>query len=386
MEYCSSLDLNNWNKSDRGRFRDWSQIKDLIQEVIPKKFEVTYHNFCWHSKLNLSHTLMLPEIKTLYRKGLVPTIAKKWLQNIKSKKTKETLICLPSVFMGGFPKSGSTYVYNILTNHSLIRPGTIKEPHLWKFDFQSRGQPDFDKLAVFAYLANFNMGTKCSMSDPDCLTVDASQSLLWDARHFVNNCDMPRLLRKFVPNAKFVIIMRNPVDRMYSDFHAFSLNYCRKVFPTKALLPYIFDYEMRHEVKRFQKCVKDHSPDYCSHYTLATSPAIHEKCGEIRLSSSLYVMHIRRWLQFFPRDQFLFLRLEDISRDLYSAMKQIWSFVGAPVIPKSEFELIRQSVTRRPASYFPIKDETRVILTKFFHPFNLDLSRLLEDERFLWKD
>ena len=362
----------------------YKQLEELIEHVIPQRFIKKYRNFCWNSKLNLNKTLILPELSSLYKQRMIPKLVEKSLRYITRVSNKERLTCLPSIYMGGFPKSGTTYLYNLLKNHWLISPGRVKEPHFWKFHF--RGQRNYDILALYTYLANFNEGTECSVSNSDCVTIDASQSLLWDSRSFINNCDVPRLLRRFVPDAKFVILMRDPVYRMYSDFHAFSISQCRAVFPSKILSPHIFDHRMRQEIKRFQNCTRTFNMSYCAHYTLITSPPVYKKCGDIRLASSIYVTHIKRWLQYFPRKNFLFVRMEDLASNLYLTMKEIWTFIGVPVISEAQFEVLKSKVLRKPANYVPMKTETHAALKEFFAPFNHELSILLGNDKFLWKD
>lgn len=362
---------------------NYSHLEKLLNGIVPHPigFSEEYRNFCWQVNVNLNQTLDMPELSKLYTNqqdsGSIPN-ALTW--NVADSQ----MVCFPSVFMGAFPRSGSTYIYNLLKLHPFIKPGRVKEPHFWtKFPFQ--GNDKSDTLAILTYLANFKEGSDCSISNPNCITIDASQSLLWYTKTVMNDCTVPKLVRKFIPNAKFIILMRNPIDRTYSDFFSFGMEDCAKFFSKRMMVSQIFHIRMRSEINRFLSCLNSHNLHYCTHYTLATSPKVYKDCGELRLASSIYVAHIERWLQYFPRKQFLFLRLDDVVTDLYSVMKRIWSFVGVPLLSREKFEQILIQVPRKPKRYESMKDATRMILSEFFHPFNQKLATILDDERFLWK-
>ena len=52
------------------------------------------------------------------------------------------------------------------------------------------------------------------------ITYDGSQSTLWDSNFFYKGqeyCVMPAVISRVLPNAKFIIVMRNPVTSLYSQ-------------------------------------------------------------------------------------------------------------------------------------------------------------------------
>lgn len=388
QEYCKSRQIEKLGITVKSRSINYTRLEGIFQNIVPSsdKFEKQYQNFCWQAKLNLDHIVSFPKLRKLYAKQIYTTqdvvLAIKY---ITSQANKKSLICLPSVYIGGFPKSGSTYFYKLLTVHPFVQPGGVKEPHFWtRFPFQNRD--DYDSLAVLTYLSNFINGSKCSALNPDCVTVDASQGLLWDTRASDSLCTIPHLAKKFLPNAKFIIIMRNPIDRTYSDFFTFGVDLCTKVAAKKAILHRLFDVRVQEEMKRFRKCSQTSTLHDCVHYTLMTSPHVFRKCGKLRLSVSIYYAHIQKWLQFFSREQFLFIRLDDLIRKPYSVMTQVWSFIGVPSPSKTAFKSMQSLVHQEPNNYPPMKNKSRRALEKFFYPYNYKLAQLLGDEKFLWND
>lgn len=367
---------------------DLQQIKDIFKRFIPKDFDAKYKNYCWRSKLKLSALpYTVPELRQLYENHhLTEHQVNELIQKTGGAVdgvNGDTLTCIPPVFMAGFPKSGSTYIYNLLGHHPSIRPGKVKEPHFWtSFPFQNKN--NYDTLAVLTYLANFEYASMCSSTDSDCVTIDASQSLIWNTRYTYSDCTLPLFFRELFPNAKFIINMREPTSRAYSDFHSFSLNDCSQFFKS-VLLSEVFDRKMKSETDHFSSCLQSHSLDYCTQESINYPAKVFKDCGEVRLGSSVYVSHIKRWLSFFPRDQFLFLRLDDVITDLYGTMKEIWSFLGVRVLSEEEFAELKKRVVRKPKEYNSMKDSTRQLLDDFFQPFNKELSETLGDNKFMWK-
>ena len=49
---------------------------------------------------------------------------------------------------------------------------------------------------------------------------------------------------------------------------------------------------------------------------------------QIRLREGLYSVFLEQWLKVFPRDQFLVMRLEDVSANRMKYIMKAWSFLG----------------------------------------------------------
>jgi N-acetylgalactosamine 4-sulfate 6-O-sulfotransferase len=373
--YCTIVDKGNQT------FTDYRHIRKLLTSLLPPHYDKQYRNFCWWSTYNLKSLPSLPYLSSLYKSNNI-TIDEihKALNSITDKRNKQRLTCLPAVFMGGFPKSGSTYIYRLLTNHPRVNRGKVKAPHLWRFPFRNEDKPD--TLALLTYLGNFNGS---SDMNHDSIFIDGSQSLLWDSKEYTDDCSVPLLLREFLPNAKFIIIMRNPIDRLYSDFKEFGMRDCDKeLMKYEHLLPYTFQSIASAEITRYKICLsRNLSMPYCARYMQSQSTLFYD-CAKLRLTSNFYFIHIQRWLKIFPREQFLFLTLEEIIKDLYGVMKQIWEFIDVPVLSQEKFQLMSAKIQHQSSLYLPMHYETRKMLHTFFHPYNKQLAQLLQDDKYKW--
>ncbi len=113
----------------------------------------------------------------------------------------------PNLFLVGAAKAGTTSVYEELARHPRVFMSPMKEPH-----FFSRIQPSPERRAFFPhvsdeaeYLALFD-----GASGED-LVGEASTSYLWD-EHAAER------IRRVAPDARILIMLRDPVERAYSQY------------------------------------------------------------------------------------------------------------------------------------------------------------------------
>ena len=198
---------------------------NAIWSIVPRNFSSKYKNPCWHSDLVLSrdnrstlHSKLNSEKRNYLTKELVTALTdsifkQKHSKNVTSKRT----FCLPYFFVAGFPKSATSSLDDALRRHSKIVGPRCKEPHWWTRMPLHFSNFNYLKLSVLRYLMNFL--SRRIEEEVDVITYDGSQSTLWDSNFFVHHqdyCAMPAVLSRVLPNAKFLVLMRNPVTRLYS--------------------------------------------------------------------------------------------------------------------------------------------------------------------------
>ena len=209
-------------------------------------------------------------------------------------------------------------------------------------------------------------------------------------------CVVPLTLFEALPRSKIIIIMRNPIDRLWSDYWYFcSRNEWKSgneyVIP-KHIPPIASELFHNYTVSAiddFIKCVRSGQTQfYCT--TMAGSwPGKKSFCNNVRLGLSIYYLHVVRWFSVFPQSQILLIRTEDLSAHPSTTMNQVWSFID---VYESSHQ-IKEKINRNAwiddskySKYFKMWPETRKILWEFFKPYNLRLAKLLNDERFKWTE
>ena len=95
------------------------------------------------------------------------------------------------------------------------------------------------------------------------------------------------------------------------------------------------------------------------------------------LFQSLYYLKLQRWMQIFPREQFLILKSEDFFEHPAKIMKRVFQFLELPEVINDQYQKLNLGV------YPPLEEVTKQKLTEFFHPHNQKLEEYL-NLRFDW--
>src|SRR3712207_6690007 len=103
---------------------------------------------------------------------------------------------LPDFVIIGTQRGGTTSLYHYLSKHPEVLPALRKEIHFFDLNFD-RG--------LDWYLAHF------ARQDQPGLVGEASPLYMFHR-------DVPERVRRVLPNAKFIALLRNPVDRAYSQY------------------------------------------------------------------------------------------------------------------------------------------------------------------------
>jgi Sulfotransferase family len=113
----------------------------------------------------------------------------------------------PNLFLVGAAKAGTTSVYDELARHPAVYMSSMKEPH-----FFSRIRPSPERVAFFPHISD--EGEYKALFDgvtDERLIGEASTSYLWDA-------DAAERIHRVAPDASILIMLRDPVERAYSQY------------------------------------------------------------------------------------------------------------------------------------------------------------------------
>ena len=422
LERCSEA-MGVSEESLSSRHRDLEEISkraqlflDYIQPLLPSKFLRQYRNPCWMAKkpkvqLNWNTMLMTffrPKSKGLklgMNKNFSHFLSKPVAEDGGGNLDEEDLFCLPYFFLAGFPKSATTTIHVALRQLSQIVGPAEKEPHWWTRVLSLNEVEEFDRqqiqLAFTAYTRFFEKMRKPTERNTDKISYDGSQSTLWDSNFFYNGqdyCAMPAVISRVLPDAKFIVVLRNPVTRLLSHY----LFSCTLRYGSIDKWPkevkdqgnHLFHLQVEKELKHFNRCKEELSDFECASIRASSrdkterinSTEFH--CGVVwhRLTIGMYVTHIKKWLQFYPMENFLFIKMEDISKDPARTISRITDFLNiAPV----QGEIATGRLFSRAQNAFnkklpPMHRRTKLLLEHFYQPYNEELAQVLNDERFLW--
>ena len=395
-----------------------------LRTLIPRTFSNNYLSPCWEEDFKGSAQL---EDKTI--KWVVDGIETVTLiSELGFKKYQERhfvrsfsrhhgsvsspLVCLPKFFVAGFPKCGTSNLYCLINQWFGGVSNALKEPGFWTTGMASNSTLKSRKVEVgriFVYLFNF-IDTSVRLSSTHYqskyqqpLTIDGSNNVMGDWPWFLNEpsatnyCLLPAVLPEILPDSKYVVIMRNPVDRLYSEFR-FT---CRMYKGNIATIldqngSDIFHERITTRLEQFTKCVKTFPTAACLQIEETSMISAHLlPCGRTRLEVSLYYIHIQKWLSVTSRAKFVFLTLEELSTDIDFVENELLALLGSDyprnLTLKEHISTCSGRTNSQPSNYHDnpqlhMREDTQKILTEFFRPYNRILADLLGDDKFLWEN
>ena len=375
---------------------------NTLRMVFPQKFSPEFKNPCWYPNFTL-----IPYIKRILEDNICPAKQLSRSQQVQLLKIfKDTLtsgfktgadelLCLPYFFLAGFPKSGTTSLHEALLRHPQIIPPAVKEPHWWTRVPHYDMNLDYLKLVAIRYSLYFKSLARemdSGTSHGQRITYDGTQSLLWGSSFFseinyLDYCATPAIVSRILPDAKFIVLMRNPTTREYSNFFYMcqwdKLNQISQGDP-----PAQFHHAATMAIDRLRECQtagNNHSLLWC----LGDLNLLQRGCGYIgrRLNIGMYYVHLRKWMQFYPQENFLFLETEDMRRYPGQMMAQITEFLGVERISDhhaKQWLSIEANVQGNYRKWFKMKPETEKLLNDFYKPYNVLLANMTGSECFLW--
>jgi hypothetical protein len=253
----------------------------------------------------------------------------------------------PDFLIIGTQRGGTTALYHYLKTHPSIVPATTSDIHF--FDKKYRN-------GLAWYRAHFpTMWAKAyaqQIRKRSLVTGEGSSSYLFYPH-------APKRVAEVLPHAKIIALLRNPVDRAYSQYyHAIELGH-----ETLSFEEAIQGEEERTSQER-DKILKDEQ--------YVSDTYIHRSY----LTRGIYVDQLQAWMRFFPREQFLILKSEDFYVNPIAIFKQVLSFLN---LPETEPQLNKKDYTQDSYNtYFSQMDPAiRTHLLEYFRPHNARLYEFL---------
>ncbi|MDP8219412.1 MAG: sulfotransferase domain-containing protein [Candidatus Theseobacter exili] len=255
---------------------------------------------------------------------------------------------MPDFMIIGAQKAGTTSMYKYLVKHPCIGSCLFGETHF--FDLQySKGL--YYYRAMFPTV--FSKWYK-SLKGQRFITGESCPYYLFHPH-------IPKRVFEAIPAIKIIVLLRNPIDRAYSSYQ----HQVRKG-REKNTFEQAIDIEMRDFDNETNKLIND--PFYCS-----------EKHRHFfYLSRGRYSEQIRRWMKFFPREQFLFIKSEHFFEKTEEVVNKVFSFLELPDWTLNEYKKFNYH-----GRYNQVDKKTITRLQTYYSSYNKDLSLLL-NEKFDW--
>jgi hypothetical protein len=232
---------------------------------------------------------------------------------------------LPDYLIIGVAKGGTTSMAAWLNEQPFIAPAALKEIHYFDYQF-ALGEdwyrahfPTHRERVVFA-----------SRHGRPFLTGEASPS-------YISHYWAPGRIAEALPNVKLIVALREPLET--------------------------FEEAIRAEEERLRPVLERSAADpsyYAGRYGAWSY-----------LHRSLYAQQLERWFELFPREQFHFVKSEDLPRTPKATLDAVSDFLGLPRSAGDEYPSFHIG------EYAPMPADTRSMLEEYFRPLNERLYQLV---------
>jgi hypothetical protein len=200
---------------------------------------------------------------------------------------------LPDFIIIGATKGGTTFLYHLLSQHRLVEPAAAKELHFFDVVFD---------LGVEWYRRCF----------PTPRWKDGRKTITGEATPaYITRPEVPERMAEVVSHARLIALLRNPVDRAYSEYQ----HQVRKGVETLKFEEATEAEEARMRSERDKMLEDEHLAGFQ---------------GFSYLSRGVYVEQLLRWSEFFSREQMLVLKSEDFFERPQETLKTILEFLDLP--------------------------------------------------------
>ena len=190
-------------------------------------------------------------------------------------------------------------MFRYLVRHSRVATAGEKEVHFFDFNYE-RG--------VNWYRGHFPFERRMKTKDgrPRPVTGEATP-------YYVFHPHVPRRVRAVIPNAKIIVLLRDPVERAYSHYKI-------EVSIGAESLPFEEAIEREEErvAPELERMLADEHYQSFNHRHYSY------------LSRGLYLDQLERWFSFFPREQVKVIKSEDFFADPRRVIDDVAAFLGLP--------------------------------------------------------
>jgi hypothetical protein len=266
----------------------------------------------------------------------------------------------PTFLVIGTQKCGTTWLFRRIRQHPDVY--VRKEIHFFNNDSYFRRSIQWYKAQFSGHSGQRAVGEVAT----NYFWTDVSQGEARNSGHLPN---VPARVKQYYPDLRFILTLRDPVERAISAYYHHIR--ARRVHPSTPISEVWHRYGI--------------------------------------LSMGFYDQHLKNWLNYFPREQFLVLILEDdIARRPQSTIRRVYEFIGVdgsfqpdnlrerrnvranpfflrlnyriPLLPRLLRRIVPVTIQNLPLWDVSVREEEKEELQRIYESHNRGLEKMLGRE------
>ena len=245
---------------------------------------------------------------------------------------------LPDFLIIGGVRCGTTSLYYNICQHPSVLPAAYDEIGFFDDNFH---------LGLNWYRSMFptkNTMNKVRRQTGKAVTGEDTPFYIW-------NRDAMKRIKELLPEIKLIVILRNPVNRTYSNYHLG----CRDNIENRSFSQAVED-DIELINKKKEKGETLSNLDFKKTY----------------IGKSLYFEQLEQWFKIFDAKQIHVIFTEDLRDNPENTMKSVYDFLGLDDFSLETYE------KQKMFEYDNMDEEIRERLTTYFKSHNEQLSKLIK--------
>jgi hypothetical protein len=235
---------------------------------------------------------------------------------------------LPNFFVIGAPRSGTTSAYEYLRTHPDVFMSPVKEPDFF-------ADPSLDDIHPIGAFASGSLAADVQANTTAAQAFEQYLALFTGSDSYARRGEASAVylghptaawhIRDYLPDAKLIVLLRDPAERAYSHFvHA------QRIYAEHGQRSAV-GADGRSVEEAFARAVE------AAHINGMPDPATSDP--EVWVRSGFYFAHLTRWRKLFALEQMTILRFEEFAEDSNAVMRRVFEFLGIDeffVVPTTE--------------------------------------------------
>jgi len=249
---------------------------------------------------------------------------------------------LPDFLIIGTQKGGTASLWDYLLQHPHVYRASRKETNYFNINYMK---------GTRWYRAQF----PCKFWDRYSTLVHGHDIITGEATpDYIFHPHCAQRSRQTVPNVKIIVLLRNPVDRAYSNYqHEVRLGVENLSFEEAVAC------EEQRLLGERERILSDEGYNSFNYYHFTY------------LKRGVYVDQIKNWMDLFPREQILLIKSEDFFSDPQEAYNEVLRFLCLPHFVLKDVKIHNK------ADYSGMDSATRKFLAEYYKPHNRSLYEYL---------
>lgn len=251
---------------------------------------------------------------------------------------------IPNVLCIGFAKCGTTTLYNIFKQHKDIYLSNIKEPLFW-------GNQTLENRGFDWYIDRYYSF--------------ANKDVIMEINPIIGKYKSAETIKSnYGENTKIIIMLRNPIQRLYSNF--------RMNLIDGTSFKNIGDNLISNAALSFQKWLfEEYISDYNEDIKFIESPRMYRNGN--------YYNVVKDYLSVFKKENVKIIFFEDFISNTEATCKDIMHFIGIEKDDSINYNIRSNDGNRMPINEMSIMTVS-FIITKLI--YNLEINPLIKSEKY----